>query len=312
MKRQRVQYLPLTRPNGTFHFVKKLGAKGITTILDLEDTAKDVVSESRTADLKRLALDGLRLIANKDWTDVPYPYLRINGSNTNYYDRDFSAVCDLVDSGFEFQGFFLPKIETVRQLGSLSDDFDTNGINGSFVLMIETELGLKNIEKIIVKAKQIERDVKFHFGHFDYFFDAGYWPFPRVNEVEYWTILKKLLLPLEASGLDYIHAPPGELYDTEEFNKVIARIAQIAPKLSFTMSTLNYDLSICAIKNTMVTPLIELNLNTSERLAYARSVIESFESGQAVKRSFAIFGSRFIPPQEFLAAKLFIENQVNH
>lgn len=312
MMRQIVQYLPLTRPNGTFHFVKKLGAKGIVTILDLEDTAKDVMSESRTEDLKLIALEGLKQIANKDWTTVPSPYLRINGSNTKYYARDLSAVCELVDAKFEFQGFFLPKVETVTQLESLSNDFDTKGINGSFVLMIETELGLKNIKNIISKAKKMQRDVQFHFGHFDYFFDAGYWPFPRVNEVRYWQIVEKLILPLEAAGLVYVHAPPGDLHDIKGFNEAVTRIAQIAPKLNFMMSTLNYDLSICPINNAALTPLIAPVFDTSNKRAHATSIIRSFEAGQAVKRSFAIFDSRFIPPQEFLAAKLFMENQAHH
>ena len=36
-----IQYLPLTHPRATLRFVKKLNAKGVMSILDLEDSTQD-------------------------------------------------------------------------------------------------------------------------------------------------------------------------------------------------------------------------------------------------------------------------------
>ena len=178
-----IQYLPLTHPRATLKFVKRLGAVGVMSILDLEDSVQDPFDLDRTRDLKRNARsDFSALVRSKTWTEDEFQapiYIRVNSNFTEFFEDDIETIMNIVGSGFPLKGVFLPMVESYTQIeklhGLLSNKSRKNssGFSLEIVPMIETANGMDSLPDILENDSVNNLFSKVHYGHFDYCLDAN-------------------------------------------------------------------------------------------------------------------------------------------
>lgn len=299
------QYLPLTRANGSYHYVRKLAHWGVSSILDLEDTAQDLHSEPDTLALKASARQGLYKIANYDWQAILPPFVRVNAPGSSHFELDLELLFELANiRKFPLRGLFVPKCESIDQLQMVVESLPEPLKKLELVPMIETAKGMDGVATFAQQIKRFDNVSMVHFGHFDYFADTNEWPFPTVKDDRYWRIVSPLLETLAANGLGYLHAPPPEIEDAELMWATCAYIKSNFPNLSLAMTTLNFELSVSKMMyKTELHPSINARLSEADKLHAAKEVVSNYLHGRASRRSFAVANGIFIPPQMYLAAK---------
>ena len=58
--------------------------------------------------------------------------------------------------------------------------------------MIESEIGLQNLNQILSEDKHKNIIDYVHYGHYDFCLNNNFWPFPEPYHFEYWEIIKKI------------------------------------------------------------------------------------------------------------------------
>lgn len=314
-----IQYLPLTHPRATLRFVKKLNAKGVMSILDLEDSAQDPFDIEKTRELKVNARTNFHaLINSKTWQGDEFNnpiYVRVNSSTTEFFEDDIKSVLSILDSGFPLSGIFLPMVESYAEIEELHALIEhhtlTNDSVGSLEIipMIETGKGMAGLADILGRDKGRELFTKIHYGHFDYCLDANLWPFPDPNQDSFWSLVEPMINLILSYKKTYIHTPFPFPNDIDLFWRASRHLLRLFPNKDIWACTLNSELSFSEEPDNLV-PLTIVTCDTSPdyKKIEAQIIKEHYLAGRANRRSFGVSNSRFIPPHQFFAAEKFLKN----
>ena len=304
-----IQYLPLTRPRATARLAQALAGSGVMSILDIEDSAQDPFDIVVTRKLKEEARDGLIRISKKSgWPDSARIYVRINATNSDFFEEDVQAVVMASQNKMPITGVFLPKVETYAQVENLNSKLSAANRSLEIVPMIETVPGMKNISKILHRDQSHGFCRRVHYGHFDYCYDADIWPFPDPCHNSFWEIVIPLLQILSRYNKTYIHTPFPFPENPELFWSTSYYLSRIIPSLEVWACTLNGELSFSqAPKETIPLSCFDPDLSTDALIDEARTICEDFLDGRAKKRSFAMSRGRFIPPHQFFTAQRYLK-----
>ena len=123
--------------------------------------------------------------------------MRINATSTDFFEEDVEAVVAASQNQMPITGVFLPKVETYEQVESLKSKLSAANRLLEIVPMIETVSGMKNVTEVLERDRAAHICPRVHYGHFDYCYDAGMWPFPDPDHHKFWDIIVPLLEILE-------------------------------------------------------------------------------------------------------------------
>ncbi len=304
-----IQYLPLTRPKAAKLFLKKLHKAKVMSILDLEDSAQDPFSKSKTAKLKVLARDGLELIS-KD-TGIFYTskvYIRINSIDSAFYNNDVNSVISAYENGMQISGVFLPKVENYSCIEDLTRKLSIVNKKVEIVAMIETVEGLNNLEEILNLDAKNEYISRVHYGHFDYCLDAKIWPFLDPIHNDFWSVVEKVVKLVQISNKTYIHTPFPFTKNEKLFWDSSFHLKNLYPMLDIWICTLNSELSLSSQPSKVTNlEISHPNFSKSFLINEANKICKNFLEGRANKRSFSVSDERFIPPHQYFAAMNYLE-----
>ena len=313
-----IQYLPLTHPRATLRFVKKLNNAGVMTILDLEDSAQDPFDIHKTRELKTTARERfLDLAKSVSWETQVFDnpiFIRINGSKTEYFKDDVSAILEVIRHGFPVSGIFLPMTETYDEILHLhymlkGDSGETVNRSIEIVPMVETGRGMRNIEAILEDDRDKNLFSKVHYGHFDYCFDEGIWPFPDPNEKAFWDIVSPLVDLIGRHQKTYIHTPFPFPNDVNLFWSACRHISGLFPNYEIWGCTLNAELSVSKAGSDVPSLNPEtLEMTNEYKRNEALAIEESFLSSRANRRSFGVSRDRFIPPHQYFGGQNYLKS----
>ena len=304
-----IQYLPLTRPRATARLSQALAGSDVMSILDLEDSAQDPFDIMVTHKLKEGARDGLMRISKKsDWRNAARIYVRINATNSEFFEEDVQTVVMASQNKIPITGVFLPKVETYAQIENLNSKLSAANRSLEIVPMIETVPGMNNISEILHRDQSHGFCQRVHYGHFDYCYDADIWPFPDPCHHSFWEIVTPLLQILSQYNKTYIHTPFPFPENPELFWSASYYLSRMIPSLEVWACTLNAELSFSqAPEETIPLSCFDPDLSTESLINEARAICEDFLDGRAMKRSFAISRGRFIPPHQFFTAQRYLK-----
>ncbi|HAM97017.1 MAG TPA: hypothetical protein DCQ26_00245 [Marinilabiliales bacterium] len=220
---------------------------------------------------------------------------RINSVKSKIYKNDLNALNALK----EIHTVFIPKVEHKNDLIHVLNHLKLEVFE--VIPIIETKEGFKNIEQIVSVTDYRFKSIAF--GHCDYNFSLGHFPFYHQNTSEYWDWVKYLNDNCIDKDLGLINSPVLELNNYNLFyNNLIqcAGFSQIIGQITLCKSqtrTCNSFQKECdEIKN--------LEEFKSEKLD-AKSLIYQYENNIICGKTFAIDQNRTIlSPQEYKAAKL--------
>ena len=305
-----IQYLPLTRPKAAKLFLKKLHKANVMSILDLEDSAQDPFSKSKTAVLKLNARAGLDLISkDSSINHTSKVYIRINAINSRYYKEDVDSVISAYENGMDITGVFLPKVESYLNIQDLFTRLSVLNRKIEIVPMIETEAGLNNLAEILKSDSKNNYFSRIHYGHFDYCLDAKIWPFLDPIHNDFWVVVEKIVTLVQKSNKTYIHTPFPFTKDEELFWASSFYLKNLYPSLDCWICTLNSELSLSfQPKEVIPLALSQPHFSRAFLIDEANKICKNFLDGRANKRSFSVSKDRFIPPHQYFAAKNYLEN----
>jgi citrate lyase beta subunit len=307
-----IQYLPLSHPKATLRIVKRLGENGIKSIIDLEDSVQDPFSEEKTDELKKNARSKfLELINDQKFNEKIFKesiFLRINSTDTKYYDNDIEAILEIVKSKFPLSGIFLPKVESYSQIKDLHS-LISNDIE--IVPMIETAKGMNNLKNILEEDSLSKLFKYIHYGHFDYALDANLWPFPDPNHQKFWDIVLNMCKLVYEYKKIYIHTPFPFMEDKDLFWQASHYLEDHYPNEELWICTLNSELSLSDNMKDGELSILNPSFSIAKSLEIAESIRDDFLNGRANKRSFSVGSSRFIPPHQYFAALDFLKKNAN-
>ena len=305
-----IQYLPLTRPKAAKLFLKKLHKADVMSILDLEDSAQDPFSKSRTADLKSSSRAGLDLISRDSTINhTSKVYIRINAIGSEYYKDDINTVISAYKNGMKITGVFLPKVESYSNIEDLYKNLSIFNRKIEIVPMIETELGLNNLAEILKSDTINNYFSRIHYGHFDYCLDAKIWPFLDPVHSDFWVVVEKIVNLVQKFNKTYIHTPFPFTKNEELFWASSFHLKKLYPSLDFWISTLNSELSLSfQPKETIPFEISSPHFSKAFLINEANKICKNFLAGRANKRSFSVSNERFIPPHQYFAAKNYLKN----
>ena len=304
-----IQYLPLTRPKAAKLFLKKLTKAKVMSILDLEDSAQDPFSKSRTGKLKISARHGLELISkDSNISCSSNVYIRINSSDSEFYNDDVESVISAYANGMKITGVFLPKVESYSQVENLIRKLSIVNEKVELVAMIETVEGLNNLEEMLKLDTNNNFISRVHYGHFDYCLDAKIWPFLDPIHRDFWSVVEKVVKPVLRSNKTYIHTPFPFTRNEKLFWESSFHLKNLYPFSDIWICTLNSELSLSSQpKKVSELDISSPNFSESFLINEAKKICKNFLEGRANKRSFSVSDERFIPPHQYFAAKHYLD-----
>jgi len=313
-----IQYLPLTHPRATLKFVKRLDAKGIMTILDLEDSAQDPFDKNKSRDLKINARNNfLKLVNSKEWIGDEFKnpvYVRVNSSSTEFFEDDITIVSKILKSGFPISGIFLPMVESYREIEQTISFLSNHNSDKplEIIPMIETLKGMEGLQTLLEYDQSKNNFSKVHYGHFDYCLDANLWPFPDPDQSTFWDLVIPMVELILSHNKTYVHTPFPFPNNSNLFWAASRHLIKLFPNKDIWVCTLNSELSISKEdKNRTTLQINDENISMEEMIKEAKLIKKQFLEGRANRRSFGISDHRFIPPHQYFAAEYFLKNFKN-
>ncbi len=301
------QYLSLVRYKAVYKFLHNINKK-ISIILDLEDSAKDIFDIENTYKLKKQCRDGIIYFSkqNKNFLRNINLYIRINSSNSKYFKDDIVCLKKIVKKKI-IKGIFLPKVADYNVIQKLNNLLKLKKYNISIVAMIENKKGLLNLEKILKKDIQNNLISKIHYGHYDYCLSERLWPFPEPYHKELWEICGNIIKLCQIYKKQYIQFPFPLINNPNLFNQYIEYMRSKYKNLDFGMSLINYNEKYFKVKKQIKSLKIKSQgKNKKFKLLYARKIYNNYLSSKNKKKSFSLTKKLFIPPHQYMMAKLYL------
>ncbi len=305
------QYLSLVRYKGLKYILKNYDSYKISIILDLEDSVQDLFSKKLTNELKKIGRKGLIYLAEKKIKIKNKIYVRINGIDTSDHKKDLEVLKLVENQGLLIEGVFLPKVEKFEEVKKVYDNFSNTNKRIKIVPIIESKIGVKNLENILKKDKNnIISHV--HYGHFDYCLDANIWPFPEPYHQEYWKSVGDIIKISNKYNKYFIQTPFPLIKNYSLFWSMIKYMKEKYKLKKIFLSLVNYDKNfILEPKKVKNLRLKKISKNLKNNLIFAKKIYDEYISYKSTKKSFSLSSKRFIPPHQFLMAKLFLKQSKN-
>ena len=227
--RQRLQRSELAVPgSNTEMFEKAANSKADYIFLDLEDAVAP-------GEKGKARINIINALNDIDWHGLGKTIsIRINGIDSHYMYRD---VVDIIEqAGHRLDSILIPKVGVPADVymvdAMLTQIEEARGITNPIAIevLIETTLGMANVEKIATSSKRLEA---MHFGVADYAASC------RARTVNIGALnkdypgdqwhgaLTRMLVACRAYGLRPIDGPFGDFKDTEGYIQVARRAAAL-------------------------------------------------------------------------------------
>lgn len=301
-------YICLVRYKAINLILKKFKKYNISIILDMEDSAQDLFDKQNNKNLKKISREGLKYLYDKDILDNTETFVRINSQKSEFYQQDIQTISSILEKKSSIVGIFLPKVENYNQIKDCYDQLSNSKKNTfTIVPMIETEKGLKNLDKILLQDKFNDIIKYVHYGHYDFCLDTNFWPFPEPYHFEYWKIIEEISKCVIKHNKKYIHTP-FPLIETESI--YWSSIDYMQKNLSIdqiNLSLVNIDLNYINQPNKIkLTKLKNISNDPHYKTVFAKKIINEYLNNKSKNKSFSLSRKRFIPPHLYLAAKKFL------
>ncbi len=288
----------LAVPGSNYRFIEKAADSGVDVIfLDLEDAvAPDDKAQARINIIKALnEIDfGSKTIS-----------VRINGLDTHYMYRD---VVDIIEQGGDrLDMFMIPKVGTaadvyaVDMLTTQVEDAVGRKKRIGFELIIETALGMANVDDIAGASKRLE---SLHFGVADYAASTRArttvigGPNPKYGVLtdatddgaarhyhwgDMWHYaIARMVVAARANGLRPIDGPFGDFSDPEGYKAQAYRAAVLGCEGKWAIHPSQVDLA-----NEVYSP-------SEEEVGKAKRILEAMEQAQAEGKGAVSLDGRLI------------------
>lgn len=274
----------------------------------MEDSAQDLFDKQNNKNLKKISREGLKYLYDKDILDNTETFVRINSQKSEFYQQDIQTISSILEKKSSIVGIFLPKVENYNQIKDCYDQLSNSKKNTfTIVPMIETEKGLKNLDKILLQDKFNDIIKYVHYGHYDFCLDTNFWPFPEPYHFEYWKIIEEISKCVIKHNKKYIHTP-FPLIETESI--YWSSIDYMQKNLSIdqiNLSLVNIDLNYINQPNKIkLTKLKNISNDPHYKTVFAKKIINEYLNNKSKNKSFSLSRKRFIPPHLYLGAKKFL------
>lgn len=302
------QFLPARKPAVIGRLLRQLPTRGAVAILDLEDSAADVIEPERTAELKRTARENVAAFFSTGGAPTQQALaVRVNAGGTPYHFADLTVVADALETGRDV-AVVLPKVESAAEVLDAAGFFTRRGLAAPrFFPILETGRGVKRGRETLAAARHVIGGVVL--GMIDYAFDQSIWPFPGPLDSEVWRIARYIAGFCDEAGVVYMHPPSVWLRESRLIREVRRRVRAICrgPAGILTLS-LQQTRAVLAEEDDGGPGEIAARRLT-DPVEEARFVVRQFREHRTGTRSFSVSESadRFIPPHEYLAAVRFLE-----
>jgi citrate lyase beta subunit len=297
------QFLPARKPAVIRRLLAQLPARHVVAMLDLEDSAADVLAPERTSALKAAARAILAAFFAAGGVPADRPLgVRVNAAGTPDHAADLATIAEAVQRGHDV-AVLLPKVESAAAVENAARFFDHRGLKPPrFYLLAETGPGVEQLRAILAQTQPLIAGVVL--GMIDYALDQGMWPFPGPFDPTLWAIASRVADACGDAGVTYVHTPCLRLRDRPLIQEVCRRLREMRGGPT-GMVTLSLEQMRAIVEpaggNTAGG---EGDASLADPVAEARYVIQEFREHRSGKRSFTVDAvhDRFIPPQEYLAA----------
>lgn len=280
----------------------------VITCFDLEDSLQDISQPQNTSLVKHNHRKILVQLLNKCSSKVRIG-VRINSINSHEFLRDIECL-SLIKNKIEV--VFIPKAENLQVITrGLKAISDSNISIKEIVPVIETKCGMLNLEEIVNADSTFVKAIAF--GHCDYNFDAGIFPFFHHQSREYWNWVEHICSVIKTCGTRFINSPVLELNNQQLFIEVIESLSSIYG-INFgqiTLTKLQTDLFLNhSFKNYALHKRYKYRLNLKTEREAAIQLINDFEK-RNTEKSFAVTPEKnvLISPQEYRSAKHFLSKE---
>jgi citrate lyase subunit beta/citryl-CoA lyase len=219
-------------------------------VIDLEDAvAPAQKDEARAATVAALGQD--------DW-EVRSIAVRVNGTDTPWFERDVSDLADRF--GEAFGSIVVPKVESAAGLAPLEDLAGSLGVQA----LIETAAGVARVEEIAA-TRRVEALI---IGYADLAASLGRPPSARHDPDRWSYVLEKVLVAARAAGIQAIDGPHLQIDDLDGLAAAARRARE-----------LGYD-GKWALHPSQIGPINEVFTPTDDELARAQAILDALEQAE--------------------------------
>jgi len=287
------------RFSDSLEYIKTLNELGTYICFDLEDGIKCNYLSSH----KENIIAVLKLL-NKEASKINLG-IRINNPESKNFDDDLEFLQSF-NKYFNIEVIFIPKVNNLRDIKFAIGNLKKRDINYCQVIpIIETKDGMNNVSEI-GKASNILFN-KLAFGHADYNYDMGKFPFSHQNSSTYWNWITCILSSIEPGGKSIINSPVLYLNNDKLFVQMLNKLNSIC-KNSFGQITLTINQTkLCgAFTNSHNCSSTIFNFENNKKPEY---IIENYKKYKLNNQLIAIEPGEgyLISPQEFNAAKKYFK-----
>ena len=294
--------------NKITEFVGKVTGLNTTLCFDLEDFNRKVSERKVDRKLHReYVMRSIKIISNSHLQNNIG--IRLNVFNSDEFYEDIELL-ERTKDNVRFDCLFQPKIESSEEIQECIEVLGEKDINFSEIIpIIENKKAFNDLSNIIYTSKSLINKVAF--GHCDYNYNNGYFPFYHQDSEEYWEWINYINESLQQHNILLVNSPFLSLNDGRGFLNMIKRLSGITSgKFGQTTLSLNQlRLSSLYEHNSFIQP-VSAGMNGSKKATVeemAEVLIKDYENNLSTNRRFSINADRiFISPQEYLSAKRYI------
>jgi hypothetical protein len=289
-------------------FVNKISHLNTVLCFDLEDFSRDVFYRKANKSIHREnVINTIGILINS--SSKQKIGLRINSYGTDEFCEDIILLENL-RKRIMFECIFLPKIKDDGEIKKCLEVLEKSKINiKELIPIIESKSTFNNLKEITSSLKDVLK--KFAFGHCDFNYDNGNFPFYHQDSEQYWEWIDLITDVLKLNNKVFINSPYLFLNDEQGYIKMLNRLSQKTGGI-FGQITLSLN-QIEKSSFYKINP-IQKNIGgyndgiKSGEETLAKLIIKDYENNSSAYRSFAIDENRFvISPQEYLAAKRYLK-----
>jgi citrate lyase beta subunit len=271
---------------------------------DFEDSIQDLENQGNTPAIKSAYRDYFKTIISKYTQEKVHPVIgvRVNAIGSPEFFSDVAMLAGIK----QVHTVFLPKVNGPDDLVQFEKAFKEAGVTyHTLIAVIETRAGFDNIEQIVRHRPQ--RLTAVAFGHCDYNLANGIFPFFHQDAREYWTWIMHLESVLKPAGVKLINSPLLQLDNEAAFRDMLNMLYAICGPEAGQVTLTGQQTEWC---NNFVyaghgkLPQIANRLNLAVPPGYADAFISAFENERKRKGFVVSAGRVLMSPQEYTAAQL--------
>ncbi|MCX6148931.1 MAG: aldolase/citrate lyase family protein [Ignavibacteriales bacterium] len=275
---------------------------------DLEDIVRDLPGKKAEKKMHRAKVKS-SIESIVKYFVKPKVGIRINVFGSKEFYNDIETL-ESIKSGISLDCIFLPKIESGEEIQKCSEILKNRKIEFLEIIpIIESKKAFNDLEKIIISSKNFTN--KLAFGHCDYNYNNGYFPFYHQDSEKYWEWINFIMSVSEVYNILFINSPYLRLNNDSSFLYMLNRLGQRTNGI-FGQITLSLNqVRLCSLhecNSLMNTTFINKNEFKIIKKDIAKKIIKEYEANITKDRSFAMNKENriIISPQEYLAAEKYL------